>query len=457
MITNPKCDEINNSDNHDFIKQIDKSGGEVYMVGGAVRNILYNKIHNTKLSIKDRDLVVRGLGEESLIKCLEPLGHVDKVGQSFGVIKFKPLYMNESPDIDIALPRTEISTGSGHKDFQIVVDHMLVLTEDLKRRDATINAMAIRIRSKEDMFIETIDHKDVIDPHGGINDIKNLIWRAVDDPYKRFSEDPLRIMRAIRQCSELNMTLCDKQALIDSRDLIKVLMNESIVRITEELVRILASSYHHIINFLFESQIGNILELSDESLLHINKFTKENSNLRMRMCCLLMAHENVNTMAWIKKYNLSAAPHFPKNDIHFIRCLSFSYSLIPVILEEKDNWNKEILMKRLFQKLEIIRPGYELTYVSDLIKYYSIITGTDVSLLLDIYHRVMNMITSGTLLLSSSGIALNGNKIMELYKTYGSKIKILKNELFNLITEQMVENEEKALIQYVDKNLKHLL
>src|ERR1700744_1104240 len=133
----------------DFVKEIIKNNGEVYIVGGAIRNIFFNKIHNKTIPIKDRDLLVRLIEEEDLCKLLKKFGSVKSVGQMFGVIKFKQFKCYQ--EIDIALPRKEISTGLGYRDFIITSDHNISLQEDFMRRDATINAMAVKINSLEDL------------------------------------------------------------------------------------------------------------------------------------------------------------------------------------------------------------------------------------------------------------------------------------------------------------------
>lgn len=115
----------------DFISGMCNIGGEVYIIGGAVRNIIYNKLFKTFIPVKDRDLLVRNLEQNKLIKCLKTYGSVKEVGEKFGVIKFIPNCNNNFGTIDIALPRNEISTGPGYKDFQIKSEYNLPLEEDL--------------------------------------------------------------------------------------------------------------------------------------------------------------------------------------------------------------------------------------------------------------------------------------------------------------------------------------
>ncbi len=101
--------------------------------------------------------------------------------------------------------------------------------EDLKRRDFTINSIAMNLQTGE-----------VLDPHNGIQDLKRKIIRAIGDPIERFTEDGLRLMRACRFTAQLNF-LIEKQtfeALKDCRDNLK---NVSSERIRDEIIKILAS------------------------------------------------------------------------------------------------------------------------------------------------------------------------------------------------------------------------
>lgn len=125
--------------------------------------------------------MVTGIKKEELEIILKKYGIYKHVGESFGIIKFK----TKSGAYDIALPRTEKSTGDKHTDFDIEVDHELDIKIDSSRRDSTINSMAIKIATS-DINIEST--QDIIDLHNGIDDLKNKLWRAVGDPNARFKE-----------------------------------------------------------------------------------------------------------------------------------------------------------------------------------------------------------------------------------------------------------------------------
>src|SRR5262249_30201583 len=129
-------------------------GGKVYMVGGAVRDQFMGR------KPKDQDFLVTGIPMDKMIDVLQCLGHADAVGQSFGVVKFRPF--GSSDEFDFALPRTERSTGAGHTDFEVTYDPFMRVEDDLLRRDFTVNSIAVDLSTC-----------DIIDPYGGKADCEN--------------------------------------------------------------------------------------------------------------------------------------------------------------------------------------------------------------------------------------------------------------------------------------------
>lgn len=155
--------------------------GHIYEVGGAVRDRFIFNDDNSK----DRDYLVTGIDYDDLSSILSGHGRVDLVGRSFGVIKFTQFRKGQSYTFDLTLPRREFSTGEGHRDFSVDFDPALSVEEDLKRRDFTINAMAM-----------ALDSKTLIDPLNGRDDLDQRQIRMVYED--SFSDDPLRMLRAVQ-------------------------------------------------------------------------------------------------------------------------------------------------------------------------------------------------------------------------------------------------------------------
>ena len=218
-----------------LVQAIKSQSGKIYIVGGPVRDQLLN-IDKPK----DIDYVVCGIPIDDLKKLLRQFGSINLVGQSFGVIKFKP-FKSEST-YDISLPRKEDSIGLGHRDFTVDFDHNLSIEEDLGRRDFTINAMA---REYPD--------GDLIDPFSGKKDLENRILKMVFE--SGFTDDPLRMVRGVQFAARFNLTVEDDtlKAMVKHAYLIESVSPE---RIAEELNKLLEKAAKPSIGFQLMKQTG---------------------------------------------------------------------------------------------------------------------------------------------------------------------------------------------------------
>lgn len=190
------------------LQKLEDAGFEAYFVGGSVRDVLLDRhVHDVDITTSAYPEEVKNLFERSI-----------DTGIKHGTVTV--LYGGESYEI------TTFRTESGYQDFRRP-DHVTFvqnLDEDLKRRDFTINALAMDV------------HGQIVDLFNGIEDLKKHIIRAVGDPEKRFHEDALRMMRAIRFMSQLEFSLEEKtqQAIKDNHELLKKI---SVERIREEFVK----------------------------------------------------------------------------------------------------------------------------------------------------------------------------------------------------------------------------
>lgn len=170
-------------------------------------------------------------------------GKVDLVGKSFGVIKFTP--RGSSDVVDIAIPRTERSTGVAHRDFDVTYDHTLPVEVDLKRRDFTINAMAREMPAG-----------GIIDPYGGQADLQNKIIRIVFP--EAITEDPLRILRGAQFAARFEFEI-EPNTLASMKAGAHLIDTVSPERIADELDKMLEKADRPSIGFHYLLEIG-ILE-----------------------------------------------------------------------------------------------------------------------------------------------------------------------------------------------------
>ena len=148
---------------------------QVYLVGGAVRDQLLDR------PIKDKDFVVVGATVENMLEA-----GFQQVGADF------PVFLHPVSREEYALARTERKQGLGYQGFSVHASPDVTLREDLQRRDLTVNAMAIEVKSLTD---DTPITGKVVDYYGGLQDIKSKTLRHVSSA---FSEDPLRVLRTAR-------------------------------------------------------------------------------------------------------------------------------------------------------------------------------------------------------------------------------------------------------------------
>jgi len=198
---------------------IEAAGGEIFVVGGPVRDKVLGK------TPKDIDFLVRKLTLEQIAAAIRTIGKADEVGKAFGVVKGTV----DGDVYDFAIPRTkEVKTGDSHTDFAVQTDPNASVEDDMKRRDFTWNSMAMSLRD----FIAGDMHA-VIDPNGGMQDLKNKVLRAVGDPAARFGEDPLRMLRAIQFATRMGFDI-EGETLVAIQTLKGKLKSVSGERILEE-------------------------------------------------------------------------------------------------------------------------------------------------------------------------------------------------------------------------------
>ncbi len=167
---------------------------QVYLVGGAVRDQLLGR------PIKDKDFVVVGATVADMLAA-----GFQQVGADF------PVFLHPVSREEYALARTERKQGLGYQGFSVHASPDVTLREDLQRRDLTVNAMAIEVKSLTD---DTPITGKVVDYYGGLQDIKSKTLRHVSSA---FSEDPLRVLRTARfygRYYDLGFSIADETLLL---------------------------------------------------------------------------------------------------------------------------------------------------------------------------------------------------------------------------------------------------
>ena len=176
------------------------AGGRPMLVGGYVRDA----IMNAAAPSKDIDVEVYGIGLVAMAQALERAGlHVDEVGKSFGVLKvFGPGL--GAGGMDVSVPRREVKNGTGHRGFDIWLTEPgtepVTFREASGRRDFTVNSIMADPETGE-----------IIDCWGGVADLEAGILRHTT---AAFSEDPLRVLRAVQLAARFGFRLAPETAAL---------------------------------------------------------------------------------------------------------------------------------------------------------------------------------------------------------------------------------------------------
>jgi len=383
-----------------IIDILEKNGHEAFIVGGCVRDMLLG------LEPKDFDICTSALPEQVLQlfpKCIP-------TGIKHGTVT---VLVNDTP-FEVTTYRIE----SGYTDFRHPDNVMFSdsLTEDLKRRDFTINAMAYH------------PARGVVDPFDGIRDLKAKVIRTVGNPYERFGEDALRMLRAIRFQAVYGFSIENKtfSAIKALSNNISVISRE---RILEELNRILLSSYPEtFINLLDSKLLSHILPVPLPATADLRILTRLPEDIYTRWAAFLFL-AGVNN----------------PDDIRIV-CTDLKMS---------NRLKDEILMISKLLGVKFPKNSYTMRLILSE-------TGTDsfaraLSILKILYpesedlketEKDFNRIISEKHCISLSGLAVKGSDLLSAGFKPGKNIGTLLNVLFTCVLQNPDLNRKELLMLF---------
>ncbi len=222
-------------------EKLETAGFSAYLVGGCVRDVFLGRLP------KDWDIATDARPEE-----IQKIFSDSVYENTFGTVGIKTASVDPQLKI-IEVTTFRIEGNYADKRHPDEVKFTLNIEDDLSRRDFTINAMAIRLGKNVDFAKSRFD---IIDPFSGKSDLEKKIIRTVLDPDKRFSEDALRLMRAIRFAAELGFSVdaATSTSIKKNADSIKAIAEE---RIRDEFSKIIMA----------RDAAGGIKNLADSGLL----------------------------------------------------------------------------------------------------------------------------------------------------------------------------------------------
>ena len=218
----PNTDDLLSLQLFQIIKKVvEKSKIETYLIGGFVRDFLLNKKES-----KDIDIVAIGSGIEIAKSVQRELPNAGKIQvfKNYGTAMF----IWEGIVLEFVGARKE----SYSKESRNPIVEKGTLENDQNRRDFTINTIAISLNSS--------DFGKILDPFNGFDDIKNGVIKTPLNPNKTYSDDPLRMLRAVRFASQLNFKIEKKSlnSIFENKDRIEIISKE---RVVDEINKIISS------------------------------------------------------------------------------------------------------------------------------------------------------------------------------------------------------------------------
>lgn len=231
-----------------IITALNKAGFEAYAVGGCVRDLLLEK--------QPSDWDVTTSANPNEIQVLFPKSFYTN---AFGTVTVLTPHPRPLPERESGTTISEVEVTTYRVDAQYndqrhpdSVTFTKSLKEDLARRDFTVNAMALaphpnplpKQERETTAFQDSVIINDmtIIDPFGGLKDLNNHVIRAVGKPSERFSEDALRLMRAVRFSAQLGFTIEEHtlKAITEYAPSIEAVSHE---RVRDELIKLVMSSH----------------------------------------------------------------------------------------------------------------------------------------------------------------------------------------------------------------------
>lgn len=204
-----------------IVETLEKGGFQAYLVGGCVRDLFLGR------TPKDWDVTTNATPEQ--IQGFFPKTVYENVYGTVAIINEN----TEDPRLkNIEVTPYRLETGYSDRRHPDQVKFSEKIEDDLKRRDFTINAIAVSLSNGA--------IKDIIDLYGGFTDIKDRTIRTVGNPTDRFNEDALRMMRAVRLAVELGFT-CNPETFKAMQSQSKLIQEVSMERIRDEFSRVIMS------------------------------------------------------------------------------------------------------------------------------------------------------------------------------------------------------------------------
>lgn len=447
-------------------KHADKINMPAYVIGGYVRDKLLDPNNNPK----DIDIVIIG---DSLYFAQSFCDYMGLDSSSLNIFKNFGTVMLNFKDLQIEFVSSRKESYRSNSRKPIV--ELGTFQDDQSRRDFTINALALGLNKE--------NYGNLIDPFNGLNDLKNKIIRTPLDPEITFSDDPLRMLRAIRFSCQLNFSVSDStlEAIRKVNDRIKIISKE---RICQELNKIINSNYPskgfvllHIVGLLgFIMPEVAALDIIDNyngkshknnfyhSLAVLDNVAIKSDDLWLRWAALL--HDIAKPLC--KQYNEKTGWTFHGHEVKGAKMVPKIFKNLKLPLNDKMKFVQKMV---LLHMRPIALTQAEVT--DSAIRRLLLEAGSDIDKLMllcsadittanankqKLYTENFNLVyrklqeVEGRDRIKNWKSPLNGNEIMNLLQIdHGRQIGALKTSLKEAILEGYITNDKESAIEFVIK------
>lgn len=436
---------------NNIIKKLEESGYEAYAVGGCVRDSVMGKEPN------DWDICTSALPEETLL-CLDK-DNIIKNGVKHGTVTVRV----DGENYEITTFRTDGEyTDNRHPES---VTFVRDLNEDLSRRDFTINALAYS------------EERGLQDNFHGIDDIDNKIIRCVGSPDRRFGEDALRILRALRFSSVLGFDI-EKRTAKSIHKNAYLLKNISKERIMSEFIKILEGKNVEAVLIGYSDVIGEIVPEIKPTIgfcQHNPHHLYDVWTHTVKVVSGVKSEKELRLAALFHDIGKPAKFTVDENGTgHFHGHPELSADIAERVLKRLKSDNKTIENVCKMIKLHDVRPfvrksirrlmaksGMELfpkllelkradakaqsrDYIEETLKY--------IDFLEEMYNKECQENNDFTLKM----LEINGNDLKNIGIENGREIGYCLNELLMKVIDEEIDNKKEALLEYAEKMNKNI-
>lgn len=393
------------------LEALHNNGHLVYVVGGCVRDFLLGK------EPKDYDVATSALPEQimDVFKGYE----VIPTGLQHGTVT---VVVGGTP-IECTTFRVEIGYSDGRHPDNVLF--ALSVEDDLMRRDFRMNAIAYN------------PWHGLVDPYNGIKDLENKTIRCMGNPYDRFNEDGLRVLRALRFAAQLGFDIEDEtaKAIHDCKHLLDNISRE---RIQSELCKILESN-HCGCEVLTEYQDVVSMFLPNTKVRHLQQVymkklgcmpTDESDDIISRLA-ILFNHDSQNTYANLKELKFS-------NEIvaYVTQLVSYRMFELPILKHEMKALMNKMNLEQI-RRLIFIRKTKAMTPEDN----YFVVKA----------ESLLNEILENDECYSLKQLAVNGNDLIERGVPQGKEIGDFLMVLLEMVIVGNIKNNREELLEMVDE------